>query len=141
MNIIQCKMCKKPFHSIGSKICPECLEKIDKDFFIVRDYIYDNQGVDIDTVCEETGVEKVVILHLLKEGRLTLATTGGSGGTMLMCEVCRKPIHTGRMCEVCKSKVTETIQKNVEGNKPPEPKKEPADPSKASAKMHVKHDK
>ena len=140
MNIIQCKMCKKPFHSIGGKVCPDCLKKIDQDFFVVRDYIYDNQGADIDTVSEETGVEKAVILHLLKEGRLTLATPGGAGGSMLMCEVCKKPIVSGRMCEVCKNKVASTMQKNVDGNKPP-PEKKQTEASKYSSKMHTRHDR
>ena len=141
MNIIQCKMCKKPFHSIGGKICPECLHKIDQDFIIVRDYIYDNQGADIDTVAEETEVDKAVILHLLKEGRLTLSSTGSGGGSMLMCEVCRKPIYTGRMCEACKSNVTATMQKNVEANKPPPPEPRKTDSSRPSPKMHTRYDK
>ena len=140
MNIIQCKICKKPFHSVGSKICSDCLQRIDKDFFIVRDYIYDNQGADIDTVSEATGVEKFIILHLLKEGRLELATPGGAGGTMLNCEVCKKPIITGRMCEGCKSKVSETIQKSVEGGKPPAQNKK-QDASKPTNKMHTRYDK
>ena len=137
MNIIQCKMCKKPFHSIGSKICPDCLNEIDKDYFIVRDFVYDNPGADIDTTAEETKVDKAIILHLLKEGRLTLSSVGDGGGTMLMCEVCRKPITSGRMCEMCKAKVATTMNKSVEANKPPPPPKKDLN-AKSTLTMHTR---
>jgi len=133
MNIIQCKTCRKPFHSIGSRICPECLHRIDMDFITVRDYIYDNEGADIDTVAEETGVEKAIILHLLKEGRLTLATRGGGGH--LTCEMCKTPINTGRLCNTCKDKVSSFVQDNPDAKKPPAPE---SDPSKRSSKMHTR---
>ena len=139
MNIIQCKMCKKPFHSIGGLNCPECLRKIDLDFITVRDFIYDNQGADIDTVSEETGVEKAVITHLLKEGRLTLASAG-TGGTYLMCRVCRKPIFSGSMCEVCKNKIAATMQKNMDSNNPKPKESKKYDPATSKYKMHTKHD-
>jgi len=117
MNIIQCRMCRKPFDSIGGKICPECLQKIDKDFIKVRDYIYEHKRTDVDTVSEETEVEKAVILHLIKEGRIELGG-GGSGGGALLCEVCRKPISSGRMCPECKDKLSSTMQKSIGIDKP-----------------------
>jgi len=119
MNIIQCQFCKKPFQSIGRRICPDCLEQIDKDFLVVRDYIYDNKHADIDKVSEDTGVTKQIILHLLKEGRLTLGDNsdekGGRG--VLFCEMCRKPISSGRLCKVCTDKVSNTMQRNIETHK------------------------
>ena len=112
MNIIQCTFCKKPFQTLGRRICGECLEQIDKDFITVRDYIYENKHSDMDKVSEETGVSKQIILHLLKEGRLILDDDTGGGG-VLFCEVCRKPISSGRMCKDCKGKVSLTMQKNI----------------------------
>ena len=140
MNITQCKMCKKPFHTIGSRICPECLNQIDMDYLKVRDFVYDNPGADIDTTAAETKVDKAVILHLLKEGRLTLSNVGDVSGSMLMCEVCRKPIVSGRMCEMCKSKVAATMNKSVESHKPPPPPKKDAN-AKSTMTMHTRSDK
>lgn len=122
MNIIQCVLCKKPFQSIGSKACPDCLKKLDEDFIIVRDYIYDNKHADIDKVSEDTGVSKQAILYLLKDGRLQFDDLAAGGG-VLFCEVCKKPINTGRMCKECKGRVAMTMQKNITGNKQPEQKK------------------
>ena len=117
MNIIQCSMCKKPFQSFGSRICGNCLEKIDKDFIIVRDYIYEHKHADMDTVSEDTGVPKQIIMHLLKEGRLTIDDPSGESG-ILFCEVCKKPINTGRMCKSCKEKVANTMHQNVTSRPP-----------------------
>ena len=113
MNIIQCTFCKKPFQTLGRRICNECLEQIDKDFITVRDFIYEHKNTDMDKVSEETGVSKHIILYLLKEGRLILDDDSGGGG-VLYCEVCKKPISSGRMCRDCKGKVSLTMQKNID---------------------------
>ena len=135
MNIIQCKMCSKPFHSLGGKICPDCLKKIDEDFITVRDYIYENRNTGMEKVSEETGVDKAIILHLLKEGRLTLDSPDSEG--VLFCEICKKPINTGRMCAECKEKVASTMNKSIGGNKPQQPENKELKASKHTAKMHT----
>ncbi|MCL2391130.1 MAG: flagellar protein [Oscillospiraceae bacterium] len=113
MNIRQCSFCKRPFQSLGKRICPACLLQIDKDFFVVRDYIYENKQANMDEVFEKTGISKQVILYLLKEGRLVLDDDGGSGG-MLKCEVCKKAINSGRLCKTCKDRVANTMQKSYD---------------------------
>ena len=132
MNIIQCTFCKKPFTSIGGKICPDCLEQIDKDFITVRDYIYEHKHSNIDKIAEETEVKKQVIIHLLKEGRLIIDSPDGDG--LLLCEACKKPINTGRMCKECMGQVTSTMDKNVTTNKKPAAKA-PEQNIKGSAKI------
>ena len=139
MNIIQCSSCKKPFQSYEGRICGKCLERIDKDFITVRDYIYENKNAHMDKVSEDTGVPKQIIMHLLKEGRLAFDDpTGGGGGGMLLCEVCRKPINTGRMCLDCKDRVASTMQKNIQIRKSPEYRKDAAANFKGSAKVQNK---
>jgi len=138
MNIIQCFFCKKPFQSYGGRICGNCLERIDKDFITVRDYIYENKHADMDTVSEETGVPKQIILHLLKEGRLIIDDPEHSSGGLLLCEVCRKPISTGRMCKDCKGKIATTMQKNIATRGSPEYRKDAEFNFKAAAKVQSK---
>ena len=136
MTIIQCKMCNKPFQSLGGRTCNECLEKIDRDFITVRDYIYDNPNSKMDKICEETGVEKHIILQLLKEGRLILDNPDAEG--LLLCDICKKPINTGRMCKECKDKVSKTMGKSVGMDKPSEPESSNVSASKHNAKMHTR---
>jgi len=138
MNIIQCSICKKPFQSLGRKICNECLEKIDKDFIIVRDYIYEHKHADVDKVSEDTGVSKHTIIYLLKEGRLIVDDPSGSGGGLLTCEVCRRPINSGRMCDGCKEKVSSTMQRSIETGRPMSQQRGAEASLKATAKLQNK---
>ena len=132
MNIVQCTYCKKPFQSLGGRICPACLEQIDKDFITVRDYIYEHKHSNIDKIADETEVKKSVIIHLLKEGRLIIDSPDGDG--LLICEMCKKPINTGRMCKECMGKVALTMDKSVSASKKPE-QRTPEKDLKGSAKI------
>jgi len=132
MNIVQCTFCKKPFASVGGRICPACNEQIDKDFITVRDYIYEHKHSNIDIIAKETEVSKQVIIHLLKEGRLIIDSPDGDG--VLVCEMCKKPINTGRLCKECTGKVSSSMDKNTAANKKPEPKA-PEQNLKGSAKI------
>ena len=115
MNIIQCMYCKKPFTSLGGRICPACNEQIDRDFITVRDYIYDHKHSNIDKISEETEVKKNIIIHLLKEGRLVIDSPDGAG--LLICEMCKKPINTGRLCKECTGSVASSMDRNVSAHK------------------------
>ena len=140
MNILQCSLCKKPFQSLGGKICNECLQKMDEEFIVVRDYIYENKHADIDKVSEDTGVKKQVIIHLLKEGRLIIEDASGGSGGLLTCEVCKKPINTGRMCKSCQDKLASKMQKNIDSGRASAPSGGSSDQAsfKGSAKLKSK---
>jgi predicted amidophosphoribosyltransferase len=135
MNIIQCQFCKKPFASVGGRICPACNEQMDRDFITVRDYIYDHKESNIDEIAKETEVKKQVIIHLLKEGRLIIDSPDGEGAGILICEMCKKPINTGRLCKDCIGKVSSVMDKNVSANKKPEVKADERN-FKGSAKIN-----
>ncbi|MCL2151622.1 MAG: hypothetical protein FWH57_01485 [Oscillospiraceae bacterium] len=138
MNIIQCSFCKKPFQSYGARICGNCLEKIDKDFITVRDYIYENKRANMDKISEETGVSKQIILFLMKEGRLIIDDPESVEGGLLLCEVCKKPINTGRMCKDCKGKVAVTMKKSMDTHVSPEHHRNESANFKAAAKVQNK---
>ena len=112
----------------------ECLEKLDEDFVIVRDYIYENKKADVDKVAEDTGVSKQHILYLLKQGRLIIDDP--SSGSLLFCEICKKPISTGKMCADCKAHLAMTMDKNISAKKAVTPQSQKKDSSfRGSAKL------
>jgi len=113
MNITTCQFCRKPFATLGGKICPACMEQIDKDFITIRDYIDEHKHSNIDLISEETEVPRNIIMHLIKEGRLIIDSPAGDGGGYLFCEVCKKPINTGRMCDDCKKTISSKIDNTV----------------------------
>jgi len=137
MNIIQCSFCKKPFQSYGRRICGICLEQMDKDFIVVRDYIYEHKQTNMDKVSEETGVSKNTIFYLLKEGRLIL-DDDSEGGGMLFCESCKKPINSGRLCRDCKTKFSNKMEKSVKPKGPAASQPSGHDNIKATAKLQTK---
>jgi len=108
MNFVKCRLCREPFHSYGSKVCPACLEQVDKDFFTVRDYIYDNPDeASVDKIAEATGVKEKHIVYLLENDRLSVKgplgdAHGGITKTGLRCQICGRNISSGKMCENCK---------------------------------------
>lgn len=137
LDIISCKFCNKPFQSFGGKICNNCLEQIERDFKTIREYIYDNPDKSsIDEICKETEVDRAIVLHLLREKRLTIQNLADGA---LTCDVCHKPIRSGTMCDSCKkalaNKLVDTLPK-----RPAEEDKKPLLSTKDS-KMHVQHGK
>lgn len=113
MNIIACQFCKKPFASLGGRICPACLEQLDRDFITVREYIYEHKSSNIDKIAEETEVSRQHIVHLIKDGRLILDNPGGDGDGLIVCEACKAPIKTGRLCEKCAEKLSSSIDRSA----------------------------
>lgn len=105
MQLIKCRMCKRPFQSYGPQMCPSCLEEIDKQYKPVRDYLYDNPNAPLEKVVEDTGVPERIILYFLKEGRLKMASASG----LLRCEQCGAAIDSGRLCDKCKGKLEERM--------------------------------
>lgn len=101
MVLQDCERCGRTFAAEdGQVLCKKCLEEeVEVDFRKVRDYLYDNPGADINEVERETGVEKKIILKLLKDDRIEIVDVDNS---ILSCEKCGKQIKSGRLCEDCK---------------------------------------
>ena len=54
MEVITCKSCGKIFNYIsGSRICPQCVKKMDEKFAEVKKYVYDHPKVGINELAEE----------------------------------------------------------------------------------------
>jgi len=117
MGVKQCEFCRKPH--LGNRLCSDCLQQLDEDFILVREYLYDNEGAGIEEVSEATGVSRRTIFYLLKEERLIVGDENGCVNSILTCESCKKPIATGRMCTACKNEVRSAIQESISSYKPP----------------------
>lgn len=95
----KCVVCDKEFEtSKHETICIECSRSDQNVFNVIRDYLYDHPGANVNDVTNSTGITPSKILKYLKEGRIE--TIGNV--TLLNCEVCGKAIHYGSLCETCK---------------------------------------
>ncbi|MCL1905665.1 MAG: flagellar protein [Clostridiales bacterium] len=106
---MKCKICRTPFFSYGSRLCPQCQDQIDTDFVTVRDYIYDNpDAASVEKIAQATGVNEKSIIYMLEENRLT-ASGALASASGLRCQVCGRNINTGTVCESCKSALSKDL--------------------------------
>lgn len=108
--IQQCRECKRLFESLyDSTICPACVEKMDKEFLVVKDYVYDHPDANVIKVSVETGIPVKRVLNMLREGRLSIADANG----MMTCMECGKQISSGKYCNDCLGKIEKELKSIV----------------------------
>ena len=105
----QCRKCGRLFMSYGASACPSCVEDTDQDFVKVKDYIYDHPTANVTEISEKTGVESVVVLRFLKEGRLDV----DGSMELLNCETCGKAIPSGRFCNRCLADLQNAVDSGI----------------------------
>ena len=102
MEVITCKSCGKLFNYIsGSRICPQCVKKMDEKFTEVKKYVYDHPKIGINELAEEMDISIRQIKRWVKEERLCFSEDSPVG---IECENCGTLIKTGRFCKSCKDK-------------------------------------
>lgn len=90
------------FKGLGEYQCEDCGELAYDDYGKVRNYIDDHKGATALQVEEATGVTQKVIRRLLRDGRLEVAD---GSKVFLHCDMCNKPIRSGRYCPECEMKI------------------------------------
>jgi len=104
-----CLRCGRVFAYTYSPICNKCLEEDEKEYKIVKEYIYDNPGSTVFEVSDATGVSVEKIMRFLREERLELSSENSN--LLLECESCGRPIKSGKYCEECKNKIASDMKK------------------------------
>lgn len=108
------------FKGLGEYKCEDCGELAYDDYGKVRAYIEEHRGATAAQVEEAVGVSQKTIRRLLREGRLEVTE---DSRMFLYCDICNKPIRSGRFCTECETKVhrgmeakqRETAHKNLQG--------------------------
>ncbi len=118
--VVQCKKCARLFQSLSSSpYCPYCVEELEKNFDMVKNYIYDHPHANVMEISTETSVPEKDVFYFLKEGRLSISENNG----MLRCENCGCSIATGRFCEACQKQLerelSASVSEAIEKVKPP----------------------
>lgn len=118
MDVRNCKDCGKMFNYIGGPpLCTTCLKKLDDKFAIVKEYIYDNPGVDIQQVSQVNEVSVQQIKKWIRDEKLSFSEDSQVG---LECESCGTMIRTGRFCALCKDKMASTLHSIYHKEEPPQ---------------------
>ncbi len=95
-----CEKCgaKLEFVGVGAYRCIKCRHEMYDDYGKVRNYLEKHPGANAGEVSDETGVAEKTITHMLREERLQVSK---DSKTFLKCEVCGKPIISGKYCKTC----------------------------------------
>lgn len=131
MDVRNCPRCGNIFQKLRRDICPACAQNEDKEYEIVRDFIYDNPKSDVITVSEETGISVDTIMKFLRENRLVNLCDS----LILECDGCGEPIPSGKYCGDC----TEKLKKEISGIVPN--KQESPAEKKSNASFHFMKDR
>lgn len=121
MEVRNCKNCGTLFNHLGgAPICPACQKEVEDKFEIVKEYIYDNPGANIQRVSDDNDVTVAQIKKWVREERLEFTE---SSAVFFECESCGASIRTGRFCNKCKDKMTQNLgnlykEKKIEVKKP-----------------------
>lgn len=130
-DLANCIKCGKAFlWTGGRKVCPSCLEKEEKDFEKVYNYLRDHPRATIKEISEATEVDEDEILEFIKQGRIQLKFTDVAG--RLRCKRCGEPISSGEYCPSCLKELQDSLSK-IQGDF----EKESARKEKEMAKMYI----
>jgi ribosomal protein L32 len=117
VDIKQCRRCRKIFQYRGNPTCPDCIRELDTLFDAVKNFLYDNPRSSIAEICQATDVPESDLMTWMREGRLIMSKEAPPA---LRCEVCGKPIHSGRWCPACHANVVKGVE-DAAGSFAPKP--------------------
>ena len=100
--IATCDECGRLFSFLARGTCGDCLERMERDFQAVRDYLREHPRARVAEVACATGVAEDLIHRFLREGRLEQAAAPADA---LACEVCGAAIAVGRHCAPCRDRL------------------------------------
>lgn len=117
MELKNCRNCKKLFNYItGEPLCNGCKSAMEEKFQVVKEFVRENPGMNINEVAEECDVTVKQIKRWVREERLAFSDDSLVG---LDCERCGKMIHSGRFCNDCagglKNAFNEAYKKETQG--------------------------
>lgn len=99
MTTFQCQRCHRMFERAGNEnVCPVCTPLDEEEFRRIKEYLEAHQGASSNEVMRHTGVSLKQIKRYLKEERLEIV---GDNKGFLRCEICGKPLNSGRYCDLC----------------------------------------
>ena len=116
MEVKTCRNCGCIFNytGFGPRICPNCKDTLEAKFQEVKEYVWNNKGINIATVAEDCDVSEQQIREWIREERLEFA----SGDFGLSCEKCGRTITSGRFCEMCKTAMINSLNNAIKKDIP-----------------------
>ncbi len=95
----ECVRCHRFFEKVAfEEVCPVCFPVEENEFSRIKEYLSSHPGASSNEVMSELNVSLKSIRRYLKEDRLEIV---GDNKGFIRCELCGKPLNSGRFCEGC----------------------------------------
>jgi Zn finger protein HypA/HybF involved in hydrogenase expression len=105
----ECARCHRIFEKVAfEEVCPTCFPIEENEFKRIKEYLDIHPGASSNEVMSELAVSLKSIKRYLKEDRLEIV---GDNKGFIRCELCGKPVNSGRYCEDCYRDRKEAILK------------------------------
>lgn len=133
--LVNCKICGKLFQSNTlARVCQNCAEQDEKNYKILRDYLVEHPKASIYEVATNLDISINKIKFYLKEGRIEIVEKDNQ---FLLCEMCKRPIHSGRCCDECLNKhSTHDYKSAFVGNSNPKSNSKSSSDKKSATKIN-----
>lgn len=95
----ECARCHRFFEKVAfEEVCPACFPIEEEEFSRIKEYLTMNPGASSNEVMSVIGVSLKSIRRYLKEDRLEIV---GENKGFIKCELCGRPLNSGRFCDGC----------------------------------------
>jgi len=95
----ECARCHRLFEKVAfEEVCPTCFVIEEEEFARIKEFLTQHPGASSNEVMRHIGVSLKTIKRYLREERLEIV---GDNKGFICCELCGKPINSGRFCEGC----------------------------------------
>jgi hypothetical protein len=95
----ECARCHRYFERVAfEEVCPVCFPVEEEEFARIKEYLSVHPGATSNELMTVIGVSLKSIRRYLKEERLEIV---GDNKGFIRCELCGKPLNSGRFCDGC----------------------------------------
>lgn len=95
----ECARCHRIFNRRGlEEVCLLCLSEEETEFSRIKEFLTHHPGATSSDLINELNVSLKAIKRYLREDRMEII---GQNKGFLRCDLCGKPINSGRFCDLC----------------------------------------
>lgn len=105
-----CPECGRLFQGVAGQSCAICIEEMEAELRLVRDYLDEHPKATLEQVSRGTGLSADRITNLIKRGYV-LAETGSALGPT--CRSCGQPTDGSLFCPACTTRLEGEIEAAV----------------------------
>lgn len=107
----ECVRCHRIYDKVAfEEVCPVCFHIEEFEFRRIKEYLSLHLGASSSEVMREINVSLKSIRRYLKEDRLEIV---GDNKGFIKCELCGRPLNSGRFCEGCFKEGQEQLRKKL----------------------------